>query len=114
MASNNAFRLLRKMEWQVVPNIVIYNMIIDSSFKDGLLIQARRLNSKIVVSLMKCIARVKRIDEAINLLSEMYSKNWVPDSVTYNSLIDGLSKSRIISYNMCSCCESQLKLTQMK
>jgi len=39
----------------------------------------------------------KMVNEVVNLFKEMHLKNMAPNTITYNSLIDGLCKSGEIS-----------------
>ncbi|PNX80058.1 hypothetical protein L195_g036053 [Trifolium pratense] len=61
--------------WGVTPNLHCYNIMIDGLCKKKMV-----------------------DDEAVNHFTEMYSRNMIPNKVTYNSLIYGFCKSGRISY----------------
>ncbi|QHO12998.1 Pentatricopeptide repeat-containing protein [Arachis hypogaea] len=94
-----AIQVLRRIPRHgIVPNVFMYNSIIDSLCKDTLYLidgYARKERSK----MQKCVGCDDKtwVDEALNLFEEMRRKYLVPNTVTYNTLIDGLSKSKRIS-----------------
>ncbi|RYQ97234.1 hypothetical protein Ahy_B08g093255 [Arachis hypogaea] len=65
--------------------------------------------------LIKGYCKINKVDEAKNLMKDMFRKNIVPNIVTYNSLVDGLCKAgrissvREISYNILisGCCKNK-------
>lgn len=44
------------------------------------------------------LCMIKMLDEVVYLFEEMHFKSMIPDTVNYNSFVNGLCKSRILTY----------------
>ncbi|KAL2941225.1 hypothetical protein RDABS01_029575 [Bienertia sinuspersici] len=105
-----ALKLLRKMEsyGHCMPNVVIYNTIIDCLCKDNLLAKALNLFSEMktkgippdvvtYTTLIRGMYILGQQRDAHQMLTEMLDNNIHPDVETYNTLIDMYCKEAEVS-----------------
>ncbi|KAI9157656.1 hypothetical protein LWI28_025859 [Acer negundo] len=88
-------------QFEIVPNVVSYNNLINTHCDEGRVDEALRVYRKIIETapfspshvtyrhLTKGFVDSGRIDEALNLLREMLNKGQGADSLVYNNLIFG-------------------------